>query len=120
MLTTLSLMLACGGGSSVAVTSRAHPDAPAPKILASSLDREFMRPIKRCYDEALASESDLRGTVTLTVYGSHGILKQTAEGSAPPALLACAKAPLEDGKRMRRFGDGPVEVGFILDVTFAP
>ena len=120
MLSALFLLTSCGSDPSVTVTSRAHPEAPAPKSVSGALAKEFQRPILRCYTEALATQDDLAGKVSVSVYGSHGILKQTADGDAPPALIACAQAPLQDGKRMRRFGDGPVEVGFVIDVVFAP
>ena len=119
MILTPLLLAACGGPQ-VTVTTAAHPEAPAPKSLAASLEREFQRPIQACYEQALASGGDLAGSVIVEVYGSHGILKQTTSGGAPEALVACATAPLEDSKRQRRFGDGPVEVGFVLTVGFTP
>lgn len=120
MLTPLLLLAACGSDPSVAVTTATHPDAPAPKALSETLESEFQRPIQRCYKTALETSPDLAGTVRVSVYGSHGILKQTATGGAPQALIDCALSPLQDSKRQRRFGDGPSEVGFVLDVVFAP
>ena len=114
----LLFLVACSGEPTVTVTTQAHPEAPAPKVLATALETDFQRPIQRCYTEALETQSDLKGTVSLQVYGSHGILKQTVESPAPLALIACAKEPLNDSKRQRKYGDGPVEVGFFLNVVF--
>jgi hypothetical protein len=118
MLSSL-LLLACGSAPTVTVTHRVHPDAPAPRSLGANLESDFQRPMMRCFVEALKAQEGLTGTVSVSVYGSHGILKQTVEGTAPQALIDCAQAPLNDSKRQRRYGDGPVEVGFVLDVVFA-
>jgi hypothetical protein len=112
------LLLACGSAPTVSVTYRDHPDAPAPRSLGANLESDFQRPMMGCFVEALKAQEGLNGTVSVSVYGSHGILKQTAEGTAPQALVDCAKTPLTDSKRQRRYGDGPVEVGFVLDVVF--
>ena len=115
------LLFACGGGApAVTVTAGLHPEASAPAPLAKSLEGDFQRPIQRCYEAALQGQPDLAGAVTLTVVGSHGILKQEAGGGAPDALLACATEPLGSARLQRKLGDGDNAVGFVLTVTFSP
>ena len=112
------ILLACGGDPSVAVTAAPHPDVPLPAPLEASLEGDFKRPALRCYQDALAATPGLAGQVTLTVEGSHGIMKQEAGGGAPEALVACATGPLKSARLQRKLGDGDHFVGFVLTLDF--
>ncbi len=114
----LFLALACGGSPAVTLATSAHPDAPMPSALAELQESKIQRPIQTCYTNALAANAELEGTVSATVYGSHGILK-TEVTSGPDELAACVKEPLGSQKVMRALGDGDNAVGFGLTVTFS-
>ncbi len=113
----LLTLLACGSPS-VTVATSAHPDAPLPAALSELLELKIERPIATCYTTALQANADLEGTVTVSVYGSHGILKTEVTGG-PEALAACVREPLESQKVMRALGDGDNAVGFGLTADFS-
>lgn len=119
MLPLLSL-LACTGSPTVTVSSSPHPDAPMPPQLADLLDSRFRRPIQACYEQALADQQDLAGTVSYAVFGSHGILAADVSTSAGPVLDACAQQPMSDSRLMRVLGDGDKNVGFVVTVQLTP
>lgn len=114
----LLFALACGGSPSVTLATSAHPDAPMPSALAELQEQKIQKPIQTCYTNALAGDPELEGTVSATVYGSHGILK-TEIVSGPDALASCVKEPLNSQKVMRALGDGDNAIGFGLTVTFS-
>ena len=113
------LLLACGGSSpSVTIETGAHSEAPIPPQLAGEVDSQIRRPTERCYKEALKEESDLEGTVTYEVYGSHGVLIPSLTSSGPQALLDCALEPMQNQRLLRVLGDGDHFVGFTVRVEF--
>lgn len=115
----LVLLAACGTPTATVMTAN-HPDAPRPAALTGVVDTSFQRPIQTCYEEALSAQSDLSGTVSYRVMGSHGILKAEVTTPGPPALEKCATQPMSNQRLMRKLGDGDHMVGFVIKVEFDP
>ena len=118
-MTLLILALACSSPS-VTIASANHPDAPLPGALAEVQEHQIQRPILSCYEEALAAEPGLAGSIRHEVLGSHGILKTKLTGPGPEALQTCALKPMSNQRLLRTLGDGDHTVGFDLTVTFSP
>ena len=88
--------------------------------LAEVQEHQIQRPILSCYEEALAAEPGLAGSIRYEVLGSHGILKTKLTGPGPEALQTCALKPMSNQRLLRTLGDGDHTVGFDLTVTFSP
>lgn len=116
----LPLLLACGGGPTAAVSTAPHPDGMVPATLAGSVERDFQRPIQRCYEQALAKDGSLQGQIRYAVVGSHGILKHELTAGSPGPLADCALEPMGDSRLMRTLGDGDNTVAFTVTVVFTP
>ena len=114
----LFLLLACSSPTAT-VSSGAVDELPLASNAQDFAASTLQRSAERCYRDALAADGDLAGTITVTVTGSHGILKvESSDG--PAALVSCARAPLETTRNQRVLGDGDNMVGARFTITFAP
>ncbi len=113
----LLLLLACGSGDSVTITTESMPDYPLPGTLAPVLE-QVQRPVKTCYADALKADSALAGTVRVEASGSHGVIKVEVVEPAPAPLAGCLKSILSGQKLARELVDGDIIVGVVFVVKF--
>ncbi len=111
------LLLACGSGSDVTLTSAPLPDLPLPGTLAA-VTPQVQRPLEACYRKALATDSALKGSVRAEASGSHGVIKVVVDESAPPALAGCMRETLTGRLLARELVDGNVIVGVVFTARF--
>ncbi len=119
MLSTLVLLVACGGSPSVVVRSSAHSEHPLPANIDDIVAANVQRSLATCYRSAYEADGELKGTVRISGAGSHGVLKiKVLEPAGPPALVGCVEKVFAEQKVMRALVDGENFSGFEMELRF--